>query len=315
MDIFPEKLYFSIILEDRPMSNVDRNPVDRFGLFGEAAGSGDPEFFHIEDIQARSQLYRWKIAPHVHTRMFQLIWLDSGPVRLEIEGVGDRLKGPLAICVPGNVVHSFEFDAQSVGHVVTVSEAMLPAGQGRDGAIDLGFFRQRPRIIACADAAARGRIAGLLDQMSEEFNRREAGREVMFVWLLQAAMVLLQRQAAHDDLPAGKDGYRRDVFVRLERLIEEHYRDQWDLQAYAGMLAIGSQRLNRICREFAGKTVAELVHERVTLEAQRHLIYTAAPVEAIAYELGFKDPGYFCRFFKRRSGVSPGAYRRAREAA
>ena len=87
------------------------------------------------------------------------------------------------------------------------------------------------------------------------------------------------------------------------------------MEAYARALAISAQRLNRICRDFSGKTAIELAHERVMLEAQRHLVYSAAPVEAIAYDLGFKDPGYFCRFFKRRSGLSPGGYRRAREAA
>jgi AraC family transcriptional activator of pobA len=33
------------------------------------------------------------------------------------------------------------------------------------------------------------------------------------------------------------------------------------------------------------------------------------PVEQIAYGLGFRDPGYFNRFFKRQAGVSPCIYR------
>jgi AraC family transcriptional activator of pobA len=52
----------------------------------------------------------------------------------------------------------------------------------------------------------------------------------------------------------------------------------------------------------------------VTLEAQRHLIYTSATIEMVAYELGFGDPGYFCRFFRRRTGMTPSEFRRERQA-
>ncbi|MCO4785390.1 MAG: helix-turn-helix domain-containing protein, partial [Marinomonas atlantica] len=39
------------------------------------------------------------------------------------------------------------------------------------------------------------------------------------------------------------------------------------------------------------------------------LIYTQKSVEQIAYDLGFKDPGYFSRFFKRCENITPGQYR------
>ncbi|MFO7288350.1 MAG: helix-turn-helix domain-containing protein, partial [Gammaproteobacteria bacterium] len=53
----------------------------------------------------------------------------------------------------------------------------------------------------------------------------------------------------------------------------------------------------------------KLVHHRVLLEAKRQLLYTTKPVSEIAYGLGFDDPAYFTRFFSRRTGMSPRAYR------
>jgi AraC-like DNA-binding protein len=38
-------------------------------------------------------------------------------------------------------------------------------------------------------------------------------------------------------------------------------------------------------------------------------VYAASSVSAIAAELGFKDPAYFSRFFRRHCGVSPNEFR------
>ena len=53
----------------------------------------------------------------------------------------------------------------------------------------------------------------------------------------------------------------------------------------------------------------------VAREACRRLVYVAAPVSKLAFELGFEDPAYFCRFFKRRTGASPSQYRQRQVAA
>ena len=53
----------------------------------------------------------------------------------------------------------------------------------------------------------------------------------------------------------------------------------------------------------------DMIHERVTREACRQLLYTSEPVTTVAAGLGFEDPAYFCRFIKRRTGLSPSLYR------
>ena len=79
-------------------------------------------------------------------------------------------------------------------------------------------------------------------------------------------------------------------------------------------LALSQARLNRLCKSFAGKGAGELIQDRLALEAQRHLIYTSASASMIAYELGFQDPAYFSRFFKRRTGMAPRRFREAKMA-
>jgi len=46
------------------------------------------------------------------------------------------------------------------------------------------------------------------------------------------------------------------------------------------------------------------------IEAKRRLIYTHEPLDQMAYTLGFKDPAYFSRMFKKIEQVSPSDYRK-----
>jgi AraC family transcriptional regulator, transcriptional activator of pobA len=64
-----------------------------------------------------------------------------------------------------------------------------------------------------------------------------------------------------------------------------------------------------------GRTTKELITDRVMLEAARLLRHTDRTVGEIAFEVGFSDPLYFSRAFKRSDGRSPQAYREAARGA
>jgi len=289
-------------------------PISRFALYGETPGADDPEFVHIEDIQVRSSLYQWRIAPHTHRRMFQILYVIDGPAEVQIEDTLQRVTAPCAICVPGSVVHSFTFSPATVGYVVTVSELLLLDAGRRESREFFDILLTEARIVDFDRDAPNARLVKtLIEQMAREFQNRDYGRNAMFEWLFNALLMTIRRQRAVSGAAAGDRGGDREKFSEACRLIEDQYREHMPVGAYADRLAISQSRLNRLCRKFAGKTFSDLLQDRLALEAQRHLIYTSATVEMVAYELGFSDPGDFCRFFKRRTGKAPGAFRRERQ--
>ena len=64
-----------------------------------------------------------------------------------------------------------------------------------------------------------------------------------------------------------------------------------------------------ICRAVADASPQQILHARLLVEAKRQLLYTVRASSTIAYALGFKDPAYFSRFFKRATGKTPKAFR------
>lgn len=90
---------------------------------------------------------------------------------------------------------------------------------------------------------------------------------------------------------------------------ERHLREERRLDFFADRLAVTPARLNAACRRRLRTTASGLLHDRIVTEAKPCLIYTAMPVDAIGYALGFDDPAYFSRFFAKRTGQAPGRLR------
>ena len=68
-------------------------------------------------------------------------------------------------------------------------------------------------------------------------------------------------------------------------------------------------QLNNITKTTLGKTASDVINDHIILEAKRFLLATSEQVNQIAYHLGYEDPSYFIRFFKKHTGYTPEAFR------
>ena len=296
------------------MGQSSRKPqptVPVFSLYGEA-GAVAPEFIHVEDIRSRSERYRWEISEHRHHGLFQFLLLTQGAADVAFERERRRAQAPCAIAVPSGVAHAFRFTEGAEGYVLTIEETTLaraPAGLAHPAALI-----DAPALIDLAAAPDKAqRLATLFEQIAFEFHEGGAATGAVLQWLTSAALAIALR--ANEDLTRQTEGGARDVaaFHRFRALVETHLADHWPTPLYAQALGMSESRLNRTCRAAAGKSALEVVQDRLTLEARRRLIHVAGPVSSLAYELGFEDPAYFWRFFKRRTGMTPREFRRRHE--
>jgi len=92
-------------------------------------------------------------------------------------------------------------------------------------------------------------------------------------------------------------------------VLEQDSAAQHAVGNYARRLRTSETALRRACQRVAGQSPNAMLHARLLVEAERLLRYTGLSVGQIAYQLGFRDPAYFSRFFSHRSGLSPSAYR------
>ncbi len=109
---------------------------------------------------------------------------------------------------------------------------------------------------------------------------------------------------------AGLRGTGHYVLQQFRQLIELRYREHWSIKRYADALGVTEDRLHAVCVRNAGRPPRTLIFDRIVQDACMRLQQMDVPIEQIAFSLGFKDPGYFNRFFKKHIGIPPGAYRR-----
>ena len=79
----------------------------------------------------------------------------------------------------------------------------------------------------------------------------------------------------------------------------------------AARLGVSTSTLTRICKDVLEHSAKEEVDRRVALEAQRLLVHSASTAAAIGELLGFSEPTNFVKFFRRRVGTTPEAFRQA----
>jgi len=284
----------------------DSGAVPVFSLHGETTAATDGEFLHIEEIVTRSEIYHWEIKPHTHRGLFQLLVLLQGGAEVVLDGVRHRLPAPAVVTVPQAAIHGFHFDPGTVGYVLTLAEARIftrPEQQALLAPLLAG-----PRLLpASVDAAAR--LRNLLGEIGIEFNAPLPGRALLLEGLVAAVLTLVVRLHLSSVHAQSVASPQIDLVHRLQAAIERFYLSHAAIGFYARELNVTESRLNRACRAVAGCSPLELIQDRLLLEARRKLTYIAAPVSTLAYELGFEDPAYFWRFFKRHTGMTPAEFR------
>lgn len=274
--------------------------IPSWQLYGEQ--SPFPDLIHIETITDRAAGLDWQIAPHRHVHLHQVFLILSGEACLSIDGKMLRGDPPFLMNMPRGRVHGFGFAAGTQGYVLTLPAADFPE-----------LFGPEAETRASLDQpfVADG---GRAERHFSDIARLHAAPDPLRRLKLRAAALALCCAVAE----AGGEGPGQPLegnerIARFEELIRAHLADGWQLADYAHALTVSERHLRRLCLAATGLSAHGFLETTRLREACRLLAYTRMRAQEVGFALGFDDPAYFARAFRRGMGMSASEYRRRLE--
>jgi AraC-like DNA-binding protein len=98
------------------------------------------------------------------------------------------------------------------------------------------------------------------------------------------------------------------LVARFQDLVEEHFVRHLEVSEYCEILGVTIATLNRHVKAELGQTAKQITQERLAVEARVALRTGNRSVKEVAFDLGFEDPLYFSRFFRKQFGTAPTQY-------
>jgi len=245
------------------------------------------------------------------TNYFTVHWFEKGAGTLEIDGTLHRIAPPaLAFVGP---YHRVRVDParrlEGIGVRFHANFLCVETFHAESGCSGVLFNDPFGSPIVPIPPPARAQVRAVVAAIGRELSTRQLGYEEVVTANLKILLVVATRLKGAARPPASRTDHRHPLVARLTQAIEGHYRTRHAPAEYAALLNMTPKALARFARAQFGKTMTELVRERLLIDAKWDLLHTLKPVKEIAGALGFADELYFSRLFKKATGRSPSDFR------
>ena len=187
-------------------------------------------------------------------------------------------RAPVLLAIPARTIHAFHWAPESAGWVLTLSDTYLDDMFAREAGFR-ALFEEPDRFEFAEGGAEMALFEFELGRLARELNWTAPGHAAAVEAHLQAVLVeamrLMQSARGRSQVAPGPHA---EIVARFRVAVEQQFRRNLPLDAYAQMLGVSPSRLRAACLKVAEQPPARLVQERRLLEARRMLLASDLPV-------------------------------------
>lgn len=267
----------------------------------------DPSKLHFEVNNAKKYLAKnleHATVPHRHS-FYQIIWFkEKGRHYVDFEVVEH---GPQSVFfINKNQIHYFCPDSSNEGFLFHFNDEFINThGPGQMERFSTTIFNEmghRFLDIPAVEIQKMGLITSYID--SEILLKEQNYREQVYHHFL-TILYLIERLKGKVDQVDLKSNTDYKMASDFKKLIIQWLDESKSVDDYAVALGTNTKTLTRVCKKYLLDTPALVIRQSKLLEAKRMLSNQKTSVKEIAYALGFEDPAYFTKYFKKGTGRTP----------
>jgi AraC-like DNA-binding protein len=252
------------------------------------------------------------LMPHLHD-FYSIFWIESGEAIHATEFVEYSLKADTILFVPPGLKHRMYIDKSVGGIYILFNEEFVQYNRVNIQPLKNYRLFNNPEFksLITVEPDQKDKLNNITSLIFNELqNRDEYSQDIVLnllhLFLLESRRIFDQQNQA----PKEESEPTPDItIIKFKQLIEENFTKEKNVSPYAEMLNMNPSCLNELSKRITGITAGELIRNRVIDETKKLLYSTRMSGKEIAYELGFDDPAYFSRFFKKYTGTTLNEFR------
>ncbi|KOY84330.1 AraC family transcriptional regulator [bacterium 336/3] len=227
----------------------------------------------------------------------------------------DHENGSMFYLKPNQIVKMDDIELIEKGFMIYIHEDYLIKHDLHNAIKQYGFFDYEANEALHLSPNEEETLWELFNKIKGEYynNQDEYSRDIILTHIdsiLKYSQRFYKRQFLNRTVLSG-------TTVSKFTTILKHYFESGNLQKnglptvqfMAAELALSSRYLSDLLKQETGKTALDHIHIALVNEAKHILMSTDNTVSETAYQLGFENPPYFTRLFKKEVGLTPTEYR------
>jgi len=249
------------------------------------------------------------ITPH-RTDFYHIIWVKKGNPTHVIDFNPVQLAENSLTFLNKDVVQIYD-DNDFEGKAILFTESFFSKTE-----LDIRFLKESIlfndlfTISTIQLNSTKSIFTNLFELMENEISKeRDAFQPELLKTYLHSFLLNAERERKKIDFVEVQKGADRDYIVLFKDFLETNYRRRKPVSYYSSELGVTEKRLNQATNKVLGKTIKQMIDERLMLEAKRLLAHTTDSIKEIGFILGFDEPTNFIKYFRKHNSKTPVEFR------
>lgn len=266
----------------------------------------NPEFGIVISFAAMGSVI-FKFGQPYRTKEGRIIRALRGVARMSINLIEyEVVPGMIVVTPPDSIIQVISFTPDYDFQLIVASDSFLPIPHRED--LTDSYLKQGIVIKLTEKewSESESHFSLIWEIVQGPVFRREVVQHLLTAFLYNIRYIQNKSQNDTSQPPS----HQEELFRRFISLVNEYSKSERNVGFYADKLCLTPRYLNTVIRQVSCRTVMEWVNQAVTLEAQVLLKHSDLMIYQIADQLNFPNPSFFCKFFKKRTGMTPQEYQK-----